>query len=339
MAIGYMDLKTERRLDFLTRWRDSLIARMRREDAGDFRFMTLAELSESVKRGPERFSGSLSSDDLKGLLGDLATKRFLDFDRAASATFRAVTAPISLRDFRTARWVAFEFPNLLAVGAGGEVKVGTLTDRHEPIVVESFARITNLSREAIVNDDVAALDAIPREANRAAVARQSALFWTLVQSNAGAGPVTRDGNNFFDATNHGNVGSTGALSDTTLAEAMQLLRSQSDDQGNEMGLEPALLVVAPSDEYTARKLLEDAGLRGKVRLLVEPRVSGAFYLFADPSAFPAFVRGTIGDAEPRFIARSAFQVGQPFDGVAFKLALDVGFGAGDWRGAVRTPTS
>jgi hypothetical protein len=71
-------------------------------------------------------------------------------------------------------------------------------------------------------------------------------------------------------------------------------------------------------------------------VVVDAHVSGAFYVFSDPAARAAIVRGFLtGRTGPSIEARQGFE----FFGVQFKVSHDVGFAASDWRAVVRTAAS
>src|SRR5262249_19272571 len=135
---------------------------------------------------------------------------------------------------------------------------------------------------------------------------------------------------------HGNV-TTGPLSDTTLGVAAGMLRQQQTISGGLMSLAPRTLLVGPTQEGAASKLL--TALTPRAQQPLEPVVdahlgaSAAWYLFANPQTRPALVFGHLGENEaPSLLARMGFYS----DGMEFRASSDFGCGAVDWRPIVRS---
>lgn len=163
----------------------------------------------------------------------------------------------------------------------------------------------------------------------------------LLTANSGTGPTMADGNPLFHAT-HGNVaGSGGAISVTTLAAARQAMRTQKGLDGKSpVGATPRYLVVSPAKETEAEQALAqlypatvtDANpFSGRLELLVEPRLTGTrWYLFADPAGAPVLEYAHLQSAPgPQFSMREGWEV----LGAEFRVTLDFGCGALNWRGA------
>lgn len=156
-----------------------------------------------------------------------------------------------------------------------------------------------------------------------------------------------DGKALFHA-DHGNLGTTGAPSVTTIDEARVLLAKQKDVGGNDfLDLRAAVWLgplsygsaarVTNNAEYdpdTANKLQRPNAVRGLFRDIVDtPRITDTkWYLFADPADAPVFeVAFLDGVTEPFLDQEEGFTV----DGVRWKARLDYGIAAIDYRGAVR----
>jgi len=74
---------------------------------------------------------------------------------------------------------------------------------------------------------------------------------------------------------------------------------------------------------------------GRLTPLVDARLTGnAWYLFADPATLPVFEYAYLSGAEgPQVASREGWDV----LGMEFRVILDFGAGAIDWRGAYRNP--
>ena len=153
-----------------------------------------------------------------------------------------------------------------------------------------------------------------------------------------------DGENFFD-TAHGNLGVAGALNVANLANARKAMRGMKGLDGKTpINATPRYLVVGPDQETAAEQLLssiyaatvDDVNpFGGKLSLLVEPRITGnRFYVFADPAALPCLEYAYLSSAQgPQMASREGWDV----LGMEYRVVLDFGAGATDWRGAYLNP--
>lgn len=106
---------------------------------------------------------------------------------------------------------------------------------------------------------------------------------------------------------------------------------------------PKYLVVGTDRETEAEKVLATINAAtvgdvnpfgGRLSLLVEPRIDTAWYLFADPAVLPVLECAYLSGAEgPQLASREGWDV----LGREFRVILDFGCGATDFRGAYRNP--
>lgn len=251
----------------------------------------------------------------------------------------------TVTDFRAHnRYRLGSIGNLDAVNELGEFVNKTIPDGEKAsITAGTKGNIINLSRQAIINDDLGAFIGLATTFGRAAKRTIEADAYAYLASN----PVLSDGKPLFHA-DHGNLGTAGAPSVTTIDEARVLLAKQKDVSGNDfLDLRAAVWLgplsygsaarVTNNAEYdpdTANKLQRPNAVRGLFRDIVDtPRITDSkWYLFADPADAPvvevAFLDGV---TEPFLDQEEGFTV----DGVRWKARLDYGIAAIDYRGAVR----
>lgn len=251
----------------------------------------------------------------------------------------------TVTDFRAHnRYRLGSIGNLDAVNELGEFVNKTIPDGEKAsITAGTKGNIINLSRQAIINDDLGAFIGLATTFGRAAKRTIEADAYAYLASN----PMLSDGKALFHA-DHGNLGATGAPSVTTIDEARVLLAKQKDVGGNDfLDLRAAVWLgplsygsaarVTNNAEYdpdTANKLQRPNAVRGLFRDIVDtPRITDSkWYLFADPSDAPVFeVAFLDGVTEPFLDQEEGFTV----DGVRWKARLDYGIAAIDYRGAVR----
>lgn len=254
----------------------------------------------------------------------------------------------SVSDFRAhSRYRVGSLGNLDALTELGEYKSKTIPDGEKgSITAATKGNIINVSRQAIVNDDLGAFIGLADMLGRAAKRTVEADVYALLALNSGLGPTMGDGSTLFHA-NHGNIGTGAAITVASIDADRVKMASQKDVSGNDyLDLRPAVLLVpiglggtarvindAQYDPDTANKLQRPNTVRGLFRDVVDtPRLTGTRqYMFADPSEAPVIeVAFLDGNQEP-FLEQ---QAGWTVDGTQFKGRLDFGVGAIDYRGAV-----
>lgn len=266
----------------------------------------------------------------------------------APDTWSRFCATGSVSDFRAHnRYRVGSLGNLDSINEMGEFANKSIPDGEKASVqIGTKGNIINLSRQAIINDDLGAFVGLAAQLGRAGRRTIEAAVYALLAENSGLGPVMGDGKTLFHA-DHGNIGQAGSISVTTIEDGRVKLASQTDHTGNEfLDLRPAVLLcplalggqarVINDSQYdpdTANKMQRPNMVRGLFRDVVDtPRLTGTrHYMFADPSEAPAIeVAFLDGNQEPYVEQQAGFTV----DGTQYKVRLDFGVAAVDYRGAV-----
>ncbi len=325
-----------------------------------FRGARLLDIARgSLERAGVRHSGlsqmeivaaafTTSTSDFPVLLENTMHKSLLRAYAAADLTWPKFCMRGSVGDFRAhTRYRTGSFGNLDTVSELNEFTNKSVPDGQKAsITATTKGNVVNLSRQAIINDDLGAFVGLTSALGRAAARTVEAAVYALLGENSGLGPTMGDSVVLFNAA-HGNIGTAGALSVTSIEDARVKLASQTDISGIEyLDLRPAVLVVpmasggtarvinnAEYDPDTASKLQRPNMVRGLFREIVDtPRLSGTrFYVFADPSDAPVIeVAFLDGQDTPYLELQNGFEV----DGARYKVRLDFGVAALDWRGAV-----
>lgn len=254
----------------------------------------------------------------------------------------------SVSDFRAhGRYRTGSLGNLDTVNELGEFKNKTIPDGEKgSVTVGTRGNIINLSRQAIINDDLGAFIGLAADLGRAGRRTIEAAVYALLAENAGLGPVMGDTKTLFHA-DHGNLTTAAAITMAAIDLDRVAMASQTDVGGNDfLDLRPAVLLVplslggtarsineAQYDPDTANKLQKPNVVNGLFRDIVDsPRLSGTRrYLFADPNEAPVIeVAFLDGNQEPFVEQQAGFTV----DGTQYKVRLDFGVAAIDYRGAV-----
>jgi len=254
----------------------------------------------------------------------------------------------SVSDFRAHnRYRVGSLGNLQSVNELGEFQNKTIPDGEKAsITAATKGNLINLSRQAIVNDDLGAFVGLAAMLGRAAKRTVEADVYATLALNSGLGPTLSDTKTLFHA-DHGNISTGAALSMAAIDADRVAMASQLDVGGNDyLDLRPQVLLVpiglggtarsinsAEYDPDTANKLQKPNVVRGLFSDIVDtPRLSGTRrYLFASPTEAPVLeVAFLDGNDTPFLDLENGFTV----DGARWKVRLDYGIAGVDYRGAV-----
>ncbi len=299
----------------------------------------------------ELVKAALSTYSLPVALGNVANKVLLDAYAETPATWRTFCAVRSVSDFKTNTVIRPTFTGQLEeIAKGGEFKHGSVDEAMVQYAIDTFGKMLSIDRRDIINDDLSLFEDTAASLGRAAMRRVSDLVYHVLLANA---------DDFFSLDNNNLLtGGPSVLSIDALSEAIALLRTQRDKEGNDLDLKPSVLLVSPELESTARALLESEyiqaqvegptgnSLRKAVRLEVEPRLSNdvkfpataskkQWFLFASPSNMPQIVAFLNGRQSP---TTEFFGLDHDVNrlAVAWRVYHDFGTAMCDPRAAVRS---
>jgi len=259
-------------------------------------------------------------------------------------TFTGIASEMSFNDFRAHDVIRpDEFPTLQKVNEAGEIKFGTLGDNGEKVTLGAYATGVVISRQALVNDDLGAIQQVIDNAAAIVPEFEETLFWSVFNSN----PVLSDSVAMFHAS-HGNLAGTGtAITVAALSAGRQALRSMkaADKTRNIMLNAPSILLVGPAKEteaeqivrtITAAKATDVNPFSGRLQIVVTEAITdNAWYLLVDPSRRTHnFKYGYLRDrAAPRVRTEEPFGK----QGMAMTLEHDFGVGGVNYRGGYKNP--
>jgi ATP-dependent Clp endopeptidase proteolytic subunit ClpP len=264
-------------------------------------------------------------------------------------TWSQICAIGSVNDFRPhPRYLRGTFGELDDLNEAGEFLTKAIPDgAKEQISAKTKGNLINLSRQAIVNDDMDVFSGLAVDLGRAAKLSIEVAFYRLLALNAGLGPIMNDGKTFFHA-DHGNIATAAAPSVVAFDAIGVLMSQQKDLSGNEfLDINPAtwlgpramrgavqVINNAEYDPDTANKLQRPNMVRGMFsNIVATPRLSGApWYAFADKDTAPAFeVVFLNGEQEPFLESKEGWHV----DGTEWKVRHDFGIGGLNYRSGAR----
>lgn len=291
----------------------------------------------ATRSGP----GFHSTSDFPVLLGNVMGRRLGELFTAAESGASAIVATGTARDFRAiteARMTSF--PSLEHVNESGEITWGTMDEEGERLAIASYARGISISFQALINDD---LNAIERSLRDIAFATAQLKAKLII---AALGATLSDGNPLFHSAHKNLAGSGAGPDESTLSTGRTSMLKQTPPGSNEpLGISPAIFFVPAELQTNAEKLVtaiqatatSDVNVfGGKLQVAVEPRLTDAkaWYLFASPSTYPVLRFLTLqGFEAPRLETQQEFNR----LGSSYRVHWHCGAGPVDHRGAWKNP--
>ncbi|MDR2452785.1 MAG: ATP-dependent Clp protease proteolytic subunit [Candidatus Accumulibacter sp.] len=293
-------------------------------------------------------AATTSTSDFPILLANTAGKALMLGYQNEPASHVLWTGEKEVSDFKTQTLVALSSaPNLEEVPELAEYTYGTFSEMGETFVVKTFGRLFGISRQALINDDLAVfvnqLNAFGAAARR--------LEADLVYGKLLGNPDMMDGIPLFHA-NHNNLAAVGsAITVESLGAARAAMRKQKGPGGvGYIDPRPAFLIVPVALETLAEQLLvslvdpaksndtPNAAWVKSLTVVADPRLDedspAAWYLAVSPKQMDTIIRAYIlGEDRPYYEEKIGFEI----DGMEIKSRLDIGVGAIDFRGLYKNP--
>lgn len=352
----------------------------RQREVAEFRGIGLRDLAMLSMRAdgqrvqffsPAVATRAISSVSFANILSDSANKILAKAYVERPGTFRRWAGRRSVKDFKTTKDIGMSsFSSLVELGAGGELKHGTMGDKYESYQAKTYGRRFAVTRDDIINDDLNIIMQAPQRMAATVARLIDDLGYAKLVENSGVGPaMSEDSYYLFDASNRGcganyyAHATASSLDDTGMAKARLLLGSilgypSDDEEDVYLNLTPRFLLVPNALVDAADRIINSrermvakAGTTdattyaftqniysGIAEVISEGRLDGAtngttaWYLLADPAVQETLVLVNLLGNENPVLERK-----DPTDvlGIGWWLYYDVGVGAVDWRGAVR----
>jgi len=202
----------------------------------------------------------------------------------------------------------------------------------------------SLSRQMIINDDLNGFMRVAALMGRAAARTVGNDAYAILTSN----PTMNDGVAFFHA-NHNNLPTAAAPTVASVGAARSAMRLQKDPDNNDVldirpkyilgpvALEDTLSVLMRSETDPAQaNSRKPNAVRNAAQVITDPRLDTAssktWYLIADQNEAPAVEVAFLDGVDTPYLESSQ---GFTVDGIRWKVRLDYGVSAIDWRGALK----
>lgn len=198
-----------------------------------------------------RASG-FSTVNLPGILSNTASKELLMGYMEADQTWREIASVKSVRDFRqVTSYRLLDSMEYEELGAGGEIKHGTLSEESYTRQAKTYAKMFALTRNDIINNDLGAFDDLRSRLGMGAAQKFNNIFWTAFMSNLSTTFTAARTNYISGATT--NLGSDGVGLGLGL-KAFRQMKSPTADGAKRIGGRPSILLVSPTLESVADAL-------------------------------------------------------------------------------------
>lgn len=330
------------------------------DTANNYRSYSLVELAKSsLVHAGRRIEGMSKMDvvaaafthtnsDFANMLSNTAEKAMLKGYEEAEETFQKWTSVGTLSDFKASKRVDLDtFPSLAVVAEGAEYKSATFGDRGETVQLATYGRLFSITRQAIINDDLAAFSRIPRNMGNAAIRTIGNLVYAVLTANA----AMADGVALFHA-NHGNLLTGAGINTASVDAIMAAMRKQKDATGNTLNVRAAYLLCPVAIEGLALQVANSEfeigasaknnttpnWVRGRFEVISDARLDDnsvtAWYAAASAGMFDTVeVSYLDGQTAPVLEQKDGWTT----DGVEFKVRIDAGVKALDHRTLARNP--
>ncbi len=300
---------------------------------------SIAQANEIIRRAFH------TTSDFPILFENVMNKVLLARYTLALPTYRQLATEKQFQDFRAHNmYRTGDFPTMEEITETGEIKAGTAGESKELVSVKAYGKQFRISRVALVNDDMGALDQILASAGQMVLTFENTTFFNMMLSNP---TLLTDSKAVWEATRTpANLVLGGHPTVDTVSVGRKAMRQQKSLDGNFLNIAPAILLSGPAQETVVDQLLTTITpalvssvnpFSGKLRPVSDANITDtSWMLFAEPSQLPNFVYGWLqGGYGPRIRNDEPFGV----QGVAMSIEHDFGVGAIDFRGTFKNDGS
>lgn len=215
--------------------------------------MSASTVAKRLLSGRDQVALAQSTSDFPALLGDAMNKSVVGQYMERRPIWESWCSWRTVQDFKTIHAIeAGAVPDLVERSEGEEITYVTISESEETYALVEYANGVRLTRQAVINDDLAAFSRIPRDQATAARRLEDTVSLSvLIDNNA-----LSDGENLFSAA-HSNQQDSDDPSVSTLNNAFAAMRKQTreGEADSYLNLMPAVLLAPVELEGTVRELL------------------------------------------------------------------------------------
>lgn len=182
------------------------------------------------------------SSAFTAIMDTAINKAYVEGHRSVNVTFDKFTKKGSLKDFKTHdnNYLAGPAGEFLEVPEGGELKQDKPGDEKMPTrKLKTYGRQFTMTRQAFINDDIDFLSKVPAKYAASARKTQNKQVYQILCNN----PAIYDGTPLFSAAHKNVLASGTGVTQQALQKMIMALQTQTDQFGEAIIVNPAVLVV------------------------------------------------------------------------------------------------
>lgn len=283
---------------------------------------------------------AMSTSDFPLLLSNAGEKILQARYKVSPRSYKTWCGADSLRNYKPTKSLrSGDLSSLVEREEGAEFTYGSMGEEQELVQLKDYGKMFAFTSQAIVNDDLRALQMVMAESAATASRLENRKANLALSSN----PTMADGVALFHAT-HGNLMTAAAINETSLAEGFKLMRKQRSVNAEELlNLRPATLIVGPDKEVEARRMVTSISAvssstvnpfgNAGLELCVDAELTGSqWYLAANPNEIGTVTMFTLdGNSMPSIQNRVNWNT----NSLELKIEHTIAAAAVDWRGIVK----
>jgi HK97 family phage prohead protease len=280
---------------------------------------------------------TMSSSDLPLALANVAEKGLQESYNLQPKTHEAWSKSSTLRNYKVYSQVkSGDFPALIERPEGAEFELGSFGEDRETVQLKDYGIKVAFTSQMLVNDDMSVITRLSSETGASTADLENHLAYSALTTNK----TMNDSIALYHAS-HGNLGSTGAINATTVAEAYKLMRKQTSTDGlRKLNLQPTILVCGPDKEAEALQFFAPVNAQqtsnvniysGRMQVVVDAEITGNQFYFISPRIDGIVCYRLEGQEQPQVESQVNFNTN------SLELKVGHAFAAApmDWRPIVK----
>jgi hypothetical protein len=295
---------------------------------------------------------ALVTSDLPYIMANVANKSLNIGYETAPETWRVWCGTGQVPDFKTNYLPrASETEDLEEVPEHGVYRYGVLAEAQESFSIATYGKLFAITRQAIINDDLSALTDIPAKHGESAARKVGDIAYAVLTANAAMGDAIA----LFDASDHANyvAHASGAVPGVaTIAAGILAMGVQKDLQGlRRLNIRPIFFISPKALEGAAEIFFRSEFFSDHSTVATDssfassrtnPYAGGYFTRVYDArlddnDAAAWFMAGVKGKTVNLYFLNGIetpymeTKQGWSVDGVEYKVRIDAGAKAVDWK--------
>jgi hypothetical protein len=288
---------------------------------------------------------AMASGDFPYLLSNTANKYQVKAVLEAQTTYQKWTGVGQMSDFKSKDLIELSgTANLREVKRGAAAKFITMSEAKETAKLLTYSELFAVTRQDVYDDNLSAFTTVPYRFVQSGLRTANALAYAVLTDNA----TMADGHALFKATVHKNLGTAGAISNTTIGELHRLLADMTDGKGNNIHVNGKYFLCNTAKVALAKQYLLDVAMfypeaakidsyRGMYEIIFDADINAGsatptnYYLVGDPNVIDTVIMFYLNGQMAPEIFQEESRLAE-VDGIVYKVRWDVAAKAPTFRG-------